>query len=255
MNLRTLIVDDEAPARGRLRRLLGSHADVEIVGEAADGTEAIRSIGELRPALLFLDVQMPAPDGLGVLRAVRDEWLPCTIFTTAYAEHAVAAFELHAIDYLLKPYSRERFESALDRARQYLRGAEGAGRSDERVAALLSDPVMPAAPVERFLVRTNDRYVVVRAADIEWVEAAANYIVLHTPGGNHVLRRTLGAIEADLDPKRFFRVSRSAIINLGSMQEVQPMAAGEHVVILRGGARVTLTRGLRELQERLRGAS
>ena len=119
---------------------------------------------------------------------------------------------------------------------------------------MLSDPVMPAAPVERFLVRTNDRYVVVRAADIEWVEAAANYIVLHTPGGNHVLRRTLGAIEADLDPKRFFRVSRSAIINLGSMQEVQPMAAGEHVVILRGGARVTLTRGLRELQERLRGA-
>jgi two-component system LytT family response regulator len=253
MKLTTLIVDDEAPARDRIRRLLAGEPEIEIAGEAANGDDAIRLIVELRPALLFLDVQMPAPDGLAVLRAVRDEWLPCTIFTTAHAEHAVAAFELHALDYLLKPYSRKRFADALARARRELQAALPAG-GDARVAALVADPKLPAAPVERFLVKNQARYVVVRAADIEWVEAAANYTVLHTAAGNQILRRALGALEAELDPRRFFRLSRSAIVNLAAIREVQTMSAGEHVVILQGGTRLTLTRGLRELQEQLRGA-
>ncbi|MDD3178987.1 MAG: LytTR family DNA-binding domain-containing protein [Opitutaceae bacterium] len=254
MKISTLIVDDEAPARVRLRRLLAPESDIEIVGEAASGEDAILAIGRLHPALLFLDVQMPAPNGLAVLRAVRDEWLPCTIFTTAYAEHAVAAFELHALDYLLKPYSRERFAAALARARQHLL-ATGPAAGDARVAALLAGQTIENAPVERFLVKNRERYLVVRAADIEWVEAAANYVVLHTAAGNHVLRRTLAAVEADVDPRRFFRLSRSSLVNLATIREVQALAAGEHVVILRSGARLTLTRGLRELQERLKSLS
>jgi two-component system, LytTR family, response regulator len=250
MNLRTLIVDDEAPARNRVRRLLAAEPDVEIAGEAADGDAAIRAIVELRPALLFLDVQMPAPNGLEVLRAVRDEWLPCTIFTTAHAEHAVAAFELHALDYLLKPYPPERFRAALDRARAQIARPAPAG-GDARVARLVDDTRAAAGPVERFLVKDHDRYVVVRAADIEWVEAAANYVILHTAEGNHILRRSLAAIEAELDPRRFFRLGRSAIASLTAVREVATVAAGDYVVTLRSGARLPLTRGLRELQERL----
>lgn len=253
MSLRTLIVDDEAPARSRLRRMLAPELDIEIVGEAANGDDAIRQIVELRPALLFLDVQMPAPDGLSVLRAVRDEWLPCTIFTTAHSEHALAAFELHALDYLLKPYSVERLADALARARKQVGAA--AMQGDARVASLVADQTVGVAPVERFLVKNNERYVVVRAADIEWVEAAANYVVLHTAAGNHVLRRNLSALEAELDPRQFFRLGRSSLVNLALIREVETVSAGEHTVILTNGVRLTLTRGLRELQERLKGAS
>ena len=247
--LRTLIVDDEPPARAKLRTLLAAEDDIELVGEAGNGDDAIRMIGELRPDLLFLDVQMPAPDGLAVLRTVRDEWLPCTIFTTAHAAHAVEAFTLHALDYLLKPYGRERFAAALDRARASLSQSDHVG--EERVDALLQSAAVAAAPVERFLVKAGERYVVVRATDITWVEAAANYLVLHTPTGNHVLRRTLAALERELDPKRFFRTSRSAIVNLDSVREVQLAGGGEHVIFLHDGKKVPLTRGLRELQERL----
>jgi two-component system LytT family response regulator len=245
----TLIVDDEAPARGRLRTLLSAMPDIEIVGEAANGDDAIAAIGQLRPDLLFLDVQMPAPDGLAVLRAVRDEWLPCTIFTTAHAEHAVAAFELHAIDYLLKPYTKQRFADAVARARDTI--ARRHGQSDARVDSLLKDAAVPQTPVERFLVKTGERYIVVRAADIAWAESADNYVILHTPTGNHVLRRALTALEGELEARKFFRTSRSALVNLDAVAEIQPMGAGEHVVILKGGARVPLTRGLREFQERL----
>jgi two-component system LytT family response regulator len=254
MKISTLIVDDETPARARLRRLLAAQTDIEIVGEAANGEAAILAISELHPALLFLDVQMPAPDGIAVLRAVREEWLPCTIFITAYAEYAVAAFELHALDYLLKPYSPERLAAALARARQHLL-APGPATGDARVAALVADKRVAQAPLERFLVKNNERYVVVRAADIEWVEAAANYVVLHTSQGNHVLRRTLAVIEAELDSRCFFRLSRSALVCLAAIREVQAVSAGEHMVLLQSGARLSLTRGLRELQGRLQSTT
>lgn len=246
--LRTLIVEDEPPARDRLRRLLGRHPDVEIVGEPADGDQAVCAIAELRPDLLFLDVELPVMDGRAVLRAVRDEWLPCTIFTTAYAEHAVEAFELHAVDYLLKPFSVQRFDAALERARSRF-GAAPAGR-DSRLAALLAGPgALPT--VSRFLVKSGERYSVVRAQDITRAEAAGNYIVLHTPSGNHILRRTVNALETELDPRRFFRANRSTIVPLDAIAEIVPSAAGEHEIHLRDGSRIPLTRGLRELQERL----
>jgi len=253
VNLRTLIVDDEAPARARVRRMLTEEPEVEIVGEAANGDDAIRAICELRPQLLFLDVQMPAPDGLAVLRAVRTEWLPCTIFTTAFAEHAVTAFELHALDYLLKPYSRERFASALERAREQI-ASSISSKKDARVEALIKDESLARQPVERFLVRNNEHYFVVRASDIESVEAASNYVVLHTREGNHILRRTLSTLEAELDPQQFFRLNRSCIVRLAAIREVQTLSAGDFVVFLHSGAKFPLTRGLRELQDHLRTA-
>lgn len=249
--IRTLIVDDEPPARAKIKTFLGSESDIEIIGEAGNGDDAIQLIGELKPDLLFLDIQMPATDGVSVLRAVKDEWLPCTIFTTAYAEHAVEAFALHALDYLLKPYSRERFSDALARARKALATAGEAAEGDKRIAAALNEPTLAAKPIERFLVKTNDRYIVVRAAEVTWVEAASNYVVLHTASGNHVLRKSLAALEVELAPARFYRSSRSSIVNLDFVREVQPMAAGEHVIILRDGTSVPLTRGLREFQDRL----
>ncbi|MFT3783325.1 MAG: response regulator [Nibricoccus sp.] len=254
MKITALIVDDEAPARARIRRMLADESDIEIVGEAANGDDAIRAIGELHPQLLFLDVQMPAPDGISVLRAVRDEWLPCTIFTTAFAEHAVTAFELHALDYLLKPYSKERFANALARAREKLRAAGETPVSDPHVADLIDDKKVSAHPVERFLVRNNERYVVVRTSDVESVEAAANYVVLHTREGNHVLRRTLSTLESELDPNQFFRINRSCIVRLSAIREIQTLTAGEFIVFLQSGAKFTLTRGLRELQEKLSSA-
>lgn len=245
----TLIVDDEAPARGRLRTLLNAEADIVILGEAGNGDDAIAAIGQLRPDLLFLDVQMPAPDGLAVLRAVQHEWLPCTIFTTAHAEHAVAAFELHALDYLLKPYTKQRFADSLARARETI--VRRRGQADPRLDSLLKDAAAPQPPLERFLVKTSERYIVVRAADVAWAESADNYVILHTPSGNHVLRRALTTLEGELDSRKFFRTSRSALVNLDAVIEIQPLGAGEHVVILKGGVRVPLTRGLREFQERI----
>jgi two-component system, LytTR family, response regulator len=249
--IRTLLVDDEPPARDRLRRLLKKHKDIEIVGEAADGEAAICAIAEHRPDLLFLDIQMPAPDGLAVLRAVRDDWLPCTIFTTAHAQHAVTAFELHALDYLLKPYTTDRFNAALDRARA--RFAAGSDGPDERVTALVAANE-PRIAIERFLVKNGERYTIVRTRDILWAEAAGNYMVLHTTNGNHVLRRTVNALESELDPKHFFRTSRSAIVHLDQVAEIEHAEAGEFVLRLRDNTRVPLTRGLREIQQRLEAA-
>ncbi len=249
MKFSALIVDDEPPARARVRALLAAEPDITPAGEAGDGESAIRLVGELRPDLLFLDVEMPPPHGLDVLRAVRAEWLPVVIFTTAHAAHAVEAFEAAALDYLLKPYSAERFARAVARARERLR-ARPAG--DDVLAGALA---ARAAPLERFLAKTGDRHVVVRADDIRWVEAAANYVILHTAEGRPILRRTLSALEAELDPAKFFRAGRSTLVRLDEIREIRPGAEGDHVIVLRDGARLPLTRGLRELQDRLqRGA-
>ena len=248
--IRTLLVDDEPPARERLRWLLSRAPDVTIVGEAGDGEEAIACIAAQRPDLLFLDVQMPPPDGLAVLRATRDTWLPCTIFTTAYSEHAVTAFELHALDYLLKPFSPERFATALQRARAHLATATANPACDERVAALVAD-VPATAPVECFLVKNGETYTVVRADEIAWAESAGNYMVLHTARGRVLLRRTVQSLEAELDARHFFRSSRSSIVNLRHVREIEHVSSDDFVLRLADGARVPLTRGLRELRERL----
>lgn len=249
MKIRILIVDDEKPARERLRTLLASIEDVEIVAEAANANDAIEAIGQYQPDLLFLDIQMPGRTGFDVLRAISPEILPCTIFTTAYDAYAVEAFNVRALDYLLKPFTADRLNQAVTRARESL--AQPRAEADPRVEDLLKTAPAPRQCLERILVKLNDRYLVVRRNEMEWVEAAANYVVLHTSSGNHVLRKALSALEAELPPQEFFRASRSAIINLAHVTEIQLTPAGEHTIVLRSGTKVPLTRGLRELQERL----
>ena len=243
--IRTLIVDDEPPALHRLRWLLRDAPDIEIVAEAGDGESALCAIAQLRPDLLFLDVQIPAPDGLGVLRAAREDWLPCTIFTTAFSQHAVQAFELNAIDYLLKPFDAERLATALARARERL----AAGGEDARLAGFVERSA-PRAP-ECYLVKDGESYTVVRPAEIVWAESAGNYMVLHTAGGNRILRRTVAALSAELEAGRFFRPNRSAIVNLDQIEKIEPGAAGEFILRLRGGTVVPMTRPLRELKDKM----
>ncbi|HEU5081371.1 MAG TPA: LytTR family DNA-binding domain-containing protein [Opitutaceae bacterium] len=249
--LKTLIVDDEKPARDRLKALLAKEPAVQIVGEARNAREAIEIIGEHRPQLLFLDIKMPGESGFQVLRAVPSEILPRTIFTTAYDEYAVDAFAVRALDYLLKPFTPERLHEALSRA---LEEVMPKMEEEAAVADLLKTAPVARGNLERLLVKINERYLVVRSEEIDWVEAAANYVVLHTKSGNHVLRKALSSLDEELPQQVFFRASRSAIVNLNQIVEIQSVSAGEHVILLRTGAKVSLTRGLRELQDRLQGA-
>jgi len=236
MKLKVLIADDEPLALDKLRRLVANEADLEVVAEAANGSEALRLAEQHRPDVLILDIQMPPLDGIEVAHALQ-HGNQAIIFTTAFPDHAVDAFATNAVDYLLKPYSRENFARALGRARTRLAArppdAARAGRSD------------------RLLVKSRDRYVVVPVNDIEWIEAAANYVVLHASSGNHVLRGTLTDTLVEVGEDQFFRTGRSAAVNLDRVNEVLFDEPGEHVLLLRSGARVRLQRSFRELQERL----
>lgn len=251
MKLRVVIVDDEELARERVRSLLARAEDVEVVAECASGPEAIEVIAREKPDLVFLDIQMPEMDGFEVLQALGDE-LPAVIFVTAFDRYAVRAFEVHALDYLLKPFKPARLEAALERARKTLRDGD-AGETARRILSLLEERRAEAPTyVTRLAVRQGDRIRFIKVADVDWIEASGNYVVIHAGGEHPTLRETLGALEARLSPKRFFRVSRSALVNLERVLEVRPVGRDEHVVVLKSGVRVPLTRGVRELQERLR---
>jgi two-component system, LytTR family, response regulator len=239
MNLRAIIADDEGPARFRVRELLADAGDVEIIGDAGTGKDTLEMLRLHRPDLLFLDVQMPPPTGVALLRELAPECRPCTIFLTAYEDHAVDAFALRAVDYLLKPFTAERFHEALGRAREFVRATTG------RTTRL-----------RRLLVRDGSSSVVIPVGDIKLIESANNYVVVHVVTGKRfVLRRTLGSFEADLDPEHFFRTARTSIVNLHFVRAVKSEGGDDHEVILEGGVRAPLTMGIRELQTRLeRGA-
>ncbi len=251
--IRALIVDDEPPARAEVRRLLEGQPDVEIVGECSDGAQAIARIRADAPDLVFLDIQMPEVSGFGVVQAIGAEAMPLVVFVTAYEEHALRAFEAHALDYLLKPYEEERLLAALDRARRQLRSA---GRSEDvRLHALqdfLQDAGRDAYP-EVFAVRAGERYQVVRVAEIRWVEAEGSYVRLHLLHGDRLMRQSIGDMEEKLlDPKQFLRIHRSAIVNLSRIAAVEPVSRAEYEVILDDGARVPCSRGYRgQLRERV----
>lgn len=249
MNLRCLIVDDEKLARDRVRTLVQAEPDLEIVGECRDGVEALAAIEEQQPGLVFLDVQMPRLDGFGVLAALPATKLPVVIFTTAHDEHAVRAFEVHALDYLLKPFKEARFRLAVERARQQLahRRKEDAAGLQSLVAQLRS----AQAGGPRILVKSPERVVFLRAAEIDWVEAAGNYVVLHVANERHITRDTMSAMEQRLGEAGFMRVSRSAIVNLQRVRELQPAEPGQFCAVLKSGARLAITCGLRELQDRI----
>jgi two-component system LytT family response regulator len=219
--VRALIVDDEPLARTRLQRLLRARADVEVVGSASNADEAVEKITELAPDLIFLDIQMPGLGGFDVLRQIGGSGRPFVIFTTAHAQYALRAFEVHALDYLLKPFDEERLNASLDRALPMIGGSEW---------------------TERFIVKSAGRIMFLRADEIAWIAAADNYVYLHVNGGSHLVRDSLKAMEKKLDPERFARVHRSAIVNLSSIAELKPLDHGDYEVTLRDGTRLTATR-------------
>jgi two-component system LytT family response regulator len=260
MPLRALVVDDDPLARSRLRKLLSAESDVEVVGECASAEEAIGKIAETTPDLVFLDVQMPGMDGFQLIERLRLPVLPAVIFVTAHDEYALRAFEVHALDYLLKPYSRARFLDALRRARAQI---ERESVTDRRLLGLLAElraresdrAVAPATAHERerLVVKSDGRMFFVRPAEIDWVEASANYVRLHTHGESYQLRESMKQMEARLPRGTFVRIHRSAIVNLDRVREMQPWFHGEYVVILNDGTKLTASRAyagrLRELMQ------
>jgi two-component system LytT family response regulator len=252
MKISVAIVDDEPLARERIRTLLASESDVEVIAECACGADALAAFRKRSPALIFLDVQMPEMDGFALLRELSLP-LPVVIFATAFDEHAVSAFEVHALDYLLKPFKPARFRSALARARVQLAEKTGDDTTRRLLALLESRPKAPPH-LARLAVRDRDRVRFVKTADIDWLEASGNYVVIHAGKENLIMRETLAALEAQLSPAEFFRLSRSALVRLDRVKEVEPTFNDEHVVVLATGARLPLSRGVRELQDRLRFA-
>lgn len=249
--IRTLIVDDEAMARERVLALLQQQPDIEVVGECADGAQALSAIERLEPELVFLDIQIPVMDGFGVLRALPPQRLPMVVFTTAFDEYALRAFEVHALDYLLKPFDGQRFLRTLERARERL-DRQRAGDLGKRLLAMVQDmkPEASQQP-DRLVVKSGGRIFFIRTDEIDWVDAAGNYVRLHVKGDAYLFRETMSAMEGRLDQDRFVRIHRSHIVNADRIKELQP-GPGDTSVTLRSGVKLPLSRGYKErLQERL----
>jgi len=250
MSLRVVIVDDEPLARERVRTFLAEEPDVEIVAECADGAEAVSRIEQLRPDVLFLDVQMPRLNGFEVLEAIDAAAMPVVIFTTAHDDHAIRAFEVSAVDYLLKPFKQPRFRKALERARTQLVALKGV-TADPQLPKLISQWREGAGGGPRVLVKSSDRILFLKPEEIDHIEACGNYVVLHAGKEKHIVRETMMAMEARLGSSGFMRINRSVILNLSRIKELQPLAAGEYIVILKTGVRLNMTCSLRELQARM----
>ena len=252
MKIRTLIVDDEPLARERLRKLLQDEPEIELVGECADGVDAVNTIQKLLPDLVFLDVQMPELDGFGVVAKIDAARMPAIVFVTAHDKFALKAFEVHALDYLLKPFDRERFQIALRRAVNHIHRGQPK-ELGERLDSLMAELKGKSKPAERLTVKTGGRIFFLKTETIDWIEASDNYVNLHAGNESHLLRETMAALEARLSPDIFLRISRSTIVNVERIQELQPMFHGEYVVILRNGTRLTLSRGYRDKLPQLLG--
>jgi two-component system LytT family response regulator len=245
-----LIVDDEALARARIRMLLAREPDLEILGECSNGPEATAFIREHRPDLVFLDVQMPEVSGFDVLRALPPETWPAVIFVTAHDQHAIEAFEVHALDYLLKPFTQARLLSAVRRAHEHIQARDMAPLNQQLAQWLKSSGAEPGC-LSRIAVKTGNQTLFVKVEDIDYIESAANYAVLQTRDGNHVLRQTLNNLEFKLPPRQFLRISRSIIVNLERVKGIQSAPGGESLLILQDGRQLLMTRGMREAHERL----
>jgi two-component system, LytTR family, response regulator len=250
MKIRALIVDDESLARQRVRLLLDEEPDVEAIGDCADGFEAVDQIQATRPDLVFLDVQMPDRDGFEVLRRIPQAILPVVIFTTANDQHALRAFEANALDYLLKPFKPTRFKEAVQRARDLIANKH-AGVAARGLLTLLGQAPAPAGQLTRLAVKTPGRVTFVELDQIQAIEAAGKYAVVHVGKENHVLRETMTSLEAHLPPQRFLRISRSVIVNIDQIQELQPTFKGENLVVLKNKKSYPTTRPIRELQQKL----
>ena len=249
--IRALIVDDEPLARKRIKSLLAHDATVDVIGECSDGHKAISSIRELTPDLVFLDVQMPAMGGFEVIKSIGAERMPTVIFVTAYDQYALKAFDVNALDYLLKPFNRSRFQKALERAKAMIRRRQN-GDVNDQLLSLLGDLRREQGLPDRFIIKSGGRVVFLRVEEIDWISTVGNYVRLQVGRDSHLMRETMTVMEAKLNADRFMRIHRSTIVNLDRVKEVQPWAKGEYVVIMRDGTRLRMSRRYRErLNERL----
>jgi two-component system, LytTR family, response regulator len=250
--VRALIVDDEALACRRLRRLLRNDQDVEIVGTCVNGEEAIHAIKQLKPDLVFLDVQMPGIDGFGVLRALHSTSVPQIIFVTAYDQYAIQAFDVHALDYLLKPFDRERFEEALLRAKIQIQQEKRSGW-DPGIVTLLQELQTRPARLERIMIKINGRVFLLKTEEIDWVEAQGKYVVIHAGKAAHLIREGMNALESKLDQTKFVRIHKSSLVNIDRIQQLQSWFHGDYRVILKDGTQLTLSRRYRQNLNELLG--
>jgi two-component system LytT family response regulator len=240
--IRTLIVDDEPLSRRRIRDLLADEPEFALVGECGDGLEAVAALREQSCDLLFLDVEMPGLDGLEVARRLESEHRPAVIFVTAYDSYALPAFEVHAVDYLLKPFDRARFQKALEWAKIAIRRDQ---EEEGSPPVPLAEPRGERKPLERLTIKTAGRIYFLKTEDIDWVEAAGNYLRLHVGAAVHSLRETMNNLESRLDANRFWRIHRSTIVNVDRIRELQPLFHGDYVVFLRDGTELMLSRTYR----------
>lgn len=255
--IKTIIVDDEPPARRNLRALLKNIPDIELVKECGNGREAISQIRALEPDLVFLDVQMPEMDGFEVLEQLAGQPLPVIIFVTAYDQYAVKAFEVSALDYLLKPFDDARFHKALAQARRQIEQQDASELGRKLLTLLGTREVKADTPprcLTRLMVKTAGRVLFIRADEIDWIEAHDNYVQLHVGGKTHLLRQTMSELEAALNPAQFARIHRSTIVNLDRVKELHPHFNGEYLVILHDGTELKLSRGRKDWLEQWLGA-
>jgi two-component system LytT family response regulator len=242
---RVLIVDDETLARKRIRRMLGGEKDMSVIGECADGLSAVSAINELNPDLVFLDVQMPEMNGLEVIRAVGPRRLPALIFVTAYDSYALQAFEAEALDYLLKPFDTLRFRESLQRVRRRL-GAGDNDRLQDQIRRLAGRLSAEPRYLQRLAVKLEDRMLLLNVQEIDWLEAAGNYVCVHAGKQSHIVRDSLSHFETRLDPAHFARIHRSTLVNLDRIRELSPHWHGDYKIILHGGQALHLSRRYRE---------
>jgi two-component system LytT family response regulator len=257
--IKAMIVDDEPPGRRNLRALLKNVPDIELVKECGDGRDAVTQIRALEPDLVFLDVQMPEMDGFEVLEQLAGQPLPVIVFVTAYDRYALKAFEVSALDYLLKPFDDARFHKALAQARRQIEQQDASELGRKLLTLMGTREVKADGPptpryLTRLMVKTAGRVIFIRAEEIDWIEAYDNYVRLHVAGKAHLLRQTMSELEAALNPAQFARIHRSTIVNLDRVKELHPHFNGEHLVILHDGTELKLSRSRRDWLEQWLGA-
>ncbi|PWT89309.1 MAG: DNA-binding response regulator [Blastocatellia bacterium] len=244
MRIKLLIVDDEPLARDRIREMLKDYPEMEVIAEARNGREAVESIAANAPDLVFLDVQMPDLNGFEVLESLSVERMPLIIFVTAYDQHAIRAFDVHAIDYLTKPFDRRRFADAIERVKIFMKGTEEPDTG--RILKMLQEFKAGPRYLERFAIKNGEKVFFIRSEDVDAIEAQGNYVRLNLANSSHLLRETLNNIEAQIDPRVFVRIHRRTIVNINRVKELQTWARGEYRVVLHNGSHYSLSRGYRE---------
>jgi len=252
--IKTLIVDDEPPARSVLRKMLAEDSEIEIIGECSNGLEAINAIEKDSPDLLFLDIQMPEMNGFELIESFTKNDFPTVIFVTAYDQYAVRAFEVSAVDYLLKPFDHERLEKAVEKAKTSLTEKSNDERN-EQVLKLLKQLNNESEAFERFIIKNNGRVVFVPVEEVNWIQADGNYLLLHTKNRKHLIRDTMKKVEAKLDSNKFFRIHRSTIVNIDSIKELQVHFNEKLLVVLKDGTELILSRRYRDKLSKKLGAS